>query len=155
MECGGWRADNDLRHLVLCGWGKFGMKRTYGLVHAEARRRAANDCMTAPDGWVATVSEPSRTLDQNAAQWPILDAFAKQLQWPVNGKQTTLEPEEWKDILTAAFRGEQRVAMGLDGGFVLIGQRTSKFTKREFSDWLEFLNATAAARGVNLELEVA
>ena len=61
-----------------------------------------------------------------------------------------MEPEEWKDVLSAAFRRETvRVAMGLDGGMVMLGQRTSKFSKREFRDWLEFLHATAAARGVN------
>ena len=102
----------------------------------------------APAGFSVSVSEPKRNLDQNAAMWPILEAFSQQLEWPVNGVMTTLTPEEWKSLLTAAFRKEQRVAMGLDGGFVMLGQRTSRFTKREFSDWLEFLHATAAARGV-------
>jgi len=105
----------------------------------------------APDGYVVTVSEPNRNLEQNAAQWPILEAFSQQLQWPVNGSMVEMSPEEWKDVLTAAFRRETvRVAMGLDGGMVMLGQRTSKFSKREFSDWLEFLNATAAIRGVKL-----
>ena len=102
-------------------------------------------------GHVVTVAEPSRNLDQNSAQWPILQAFTDQLEWPVNGAMVTMQPEEWKDVLTAAFRRETvRVAMGLDGGMVMLGQRTSKFSKREFSDWLEFLNATAAIRGVKL-----
>lgn len=126
-------------------------KRTYGLVHAEARRRAAQDCMTAPDGWMVTVSEPTRSLEQNAAQWPILQAFADQLQWPVNGKLEWLTADEWKDILTAAFDRETvRVAMGLDGGMVMLGKRTSQMGKKTFSDWLEFLHATAAAREVDL-----
>ena len=107
-------------------------------------------------GHVVTVAEPSRNLDQNSAQWPILQSFSEQLQWPVNGAMGTMQPEEWKDVLTAAFRRETvRVAMGLDGGMVMLGQRTSKFSKREFSDWLEFLNATAAIRGVNLATETA
>lgn len=126
-------------------------KRTYGLVHAEARRRAAQDCMTAPDGWMVTVSEPSRSLEQNAAQWPILQAFADQLQWPVNGKMEWLTADEWKDILTAAFDRETvRVAMGLGGGMVMLGKRTSQMGKRTFGEWLEFLHATAAARDVDL-----
>jgi len=59
--------------------------------------------------------------------------------------------EDWKDLLTAAFKQElARVAPGLDGGMVLLGQRTSKFGKKQFSDWLEFLHATAVARDVNL-----
>jgi hypothetical protein len=40
--------------------------------------------------------------------------------------------------------------MGLDGGVVMLGRRTSKFTKAQFSEWIEFLYATAAARGVRL-----
>ena len=130
------------------------MKRIYRLVHAEARRRAAEDCKTAPDGYVVTVAEPTRSLDANAAQWPILQAFSNQLVWPVNGKMETLTAEEWKDVLTAGFRRENvRVAMGLDGGLVMLGARTSKFSKSKFSDWLEFLNATAANRGINLTTE--
>lgn len=125
--------------------------RIYRLVHQEARRRAAEDCATAPDGWIVRVSEPTRSLDQNAAQWPILEEFSEQLEWPVNGMMSRLSKEEWKDILTAAFRQESpRVAMGLNGGVVMLGQRTREFGKREFSDWLEFLHATAIERGVIL-----
>jgi hypothetical protein len=116
--------------------------------HPMSRRNAIQAVQDAPDGFAVSIGEQTRNLDQNAAMWPILDAFSEQLQWPVNGKMTTLTAEEWKDILSAAFRKEQRVAMGLDGGFVMLGQRTSKFGKREFSEWLEFLHATAADRGV-------
>ena len=127
------------------------MKQTYILVHTEARQRAMAAVKTAPDGFVTVICEPTRNLDQNAAQWPILQAFAEQLQWPVNGKLETLTPEEWKDILTAAFERETvRVAMGLDGGMVMLGQRTSKYSKGKFSEWLEFLHATASARGIEL-----
>jgi hypothetical protein len=59
-------------------------------------------------------------------------------------------------LLSAAFRKEtNRVAQGLDGGFVMLGQRTSKFGKREFSEFLEFLWATAADRGVTVYQEEA
>lgn len=129
------------------------MKRTFVLqpFPHPSRQNAALYAHTAPDGYVVTIGEPNRNLEQNAAQWPILEAFSKQLEWPVNGSMVKMEPEEWKDVLTAAFRRETvRVAMGLDGGMVMLGQRTSKFSKREFSDWLAFLNATADLRGVKL-----
>lgn len=115
-----------------------------------ARRNAAQFVMEAPDGWVAEFKEATRSLEQNAAQWPILEAFSKQLQWPVNGRMEWMTPEEWKDVLTAAFRQETvRLAMAFDGpGVVMLGQRTSKFGKGKFSDWLEFLHAAAASRGV-------
>ncbi|MTW08816.1 NinB family protein, partial [Streptococcus pneumoniae] len=60
-----------------------------------------------------------------------------------------LSPDDWKDVLSAAFKGEQvRLAMGLDGGVVMLGLRTSGMGKKTFSEFLEFLHATAAARGV-------
>lgn len=121
----------------------------FQLSHDLARRRAVAAVAEAPAGWVVTVKEPTRSLEANAAMWPILQAFSEQLQWPVNGKAVTMTPEEWKDVLSCAFKGEQvRLAMGLAGGVVMLGLRTSKMGKREFSDFLEFLHATAADRGV-------
>jgi hypothetical protein len=40
--------------------------------------------------------------------------------------------------------------MGMDGGMVMLGSRTSKFSKAQFSEWLEFLHATAADREIDL-----
>ena len=124
-------------------------KKLFRLVHPEARRRAMACVADAPEGYVVTVQEPTRSTDQNAAQWPILEAFAEQLQWPVNGAMVNLTAEEFKDVLTAACQGETvRLAMGLNGGVVMLGLRTSQMGKRRFSEWLDFLHATAALRGV-------
>ncbi len=92
----------------------------------------------------------SRTLEQNCAQWPYLTGFAQQLQWPVNGKMCWMSEEEWKDVLTAAFEKETdlRLAAGFDGGVVMLGKRTSKFSVKKFSEWMEFLIAAAALKGV-------
>lgn len=131
-------------------------KQRFILAHDMARRGAMEAVARAPAGFVVEIKEPGRSLDQNAAMWPILEAFSRQLLWPVNGQMTKMAPEEWKDVLTAAFRGEQaRLAMGLDGGVVMLGQRTSRFSKREFSEWIEFLHSVAAERGVELEREAA
>lgn len=128
------------------------MKQTFSLVHQLARKRAMQAVAEAPEGYCVQVSEPTRSLEQNSAQWPILEAFAEQLLWPVNCEMVRMSAEEWKDVLTAAFKGEKlRLAKGLNGGVVMIGLRTSKFGKGEFSEWLDFLNAVAVERGVNLE----
>lgn len=101
--------------------------------------------------WVLTLKLETRTQAQNRLMWPLLEAFSQQLQWPVDGQMVWMTADDWKDVLTAAFRRESvHLAMGLDGGVVMLGQRTSRFTKAEFSDWIEFLFATAAARGVAL-----
>ena len=134
-------------------WSGRPVKKHFVLVDADRRRRCAEWVLhEAPDGWHIVGQEATRTLDQNSAQWPILQAFADQLVWPVNGKMVKMTDEEWKDVLTAAFKRETvRLAMGLDGGVVMLGQRTSQFGKGTFSAWLEFLHATAADRGVNIE----
>ncbi len=126
-------------------------KRLFKLVHNQARSNALQAVKDAPDGHVVTVAEPTRSLDQNAAQWPILQAFADQVQWPINGAMVWMTADDWKDVLTAAFKRETvRVAQGLDGGMVMLGSRTSGFSVREMSEWLEFLHATAALREVDL-----
>ena len=101
--------------------------------------------------WVLTVKRQTRTEEQNRLMWPILTAFSDQLLLRVDGEMVKMEPDEWKDVLTAAFYGETvRLARGLNGGVVMLGRRTSKFTKDAFSDWIEFLYATAANRAVTL-----
>ena len=125
------------------------LKRQFNLVHSEARANAVQTVKDAPDGYRVTVEPPKRSPDANAAMWPILEAFSQQLDWPVNGSMVKMTADEWKDVLSAAFKRETvRMAMGIDGGVVMLGMRTSKMAKAEFSEWLEFLHATAAARGV-------
>lgn len=126
--------------------------RTFGLSHDEARRRAIATISIAPADWFVKLLPPKRTLEQNAAQWPILEAFADQVEWVIDGRRQKMPAEDWKAILTAAFEAETstRVALGLNGGFVMLPSRTSSFSRKKFSDWLEFLHATAAAQGVTL-----
>ena len=122
-------------------------KQLFRLVHAEARRRAAHACQTAPDGQIVTIAEPSRTLDQNAAQWPYLEGFAKQKQLCINGAMVWATSDDWKGVLTGCYNGETRMA-AFDGRVIMLPQRTSKMGKKVFSDWLEFLVAMAAQSGV-------
>jgi len=126
-------------------------KRIYILSGPGPRQNAIQGVKEAQEGYCVTIAPPTRSTDQNAAQWPILQAFSEQLVWPVNGRMVHMTPDDWKNVLTAAFRKEQALlAMGLDGGVVMLGLRTSKFSKKEFSEWLEFLHATAADRGVEV-----
>lgn len=122
-------------------------KRIYRLVHETARKGAARECMEAPDGWIVTISEPNRTLEQNAAQWPYLEAFSKQKQLCINGEMQWVTAEDWKDVLTGCWNGEMRMA-AFDGKVIMLPQRTSKMGKRVFSTWLEFLISMSVTSGV-------
>jgi hypothetical protein len=123
------------------------MKRTFILIHTEARKNATNAVHDAPDGYAVTISEPTRTLDQNAAQWPYLEGFAQQKQLCINGVLQLVTADDWKDTLTGCYRGEVRMA-AFDGKVIMLPIRTSKMGKRVFSDWMEFLVAMAAQSGV-------
>jgi hypothetical protein len=127
--------------------------RTFILAHTEARKRAAQAIAEAPQGYVVKLSEPTRNLDQNAALWPMLEAFSEQKQWPVNGSMVSMSPEDWKDVLSASFRAEQIRMTPLIGhaGVVMLGARTSKMSKARFSEFLDFVGACAADLGVHLE----
>lgn len=102
---------------------------------------------------VVSEYEPTRTLDQNALMWARLTEISEQLEWPVDGKLERLDPEEWKDVLTAGLRKHQRIAAGIEGGFVLLGAHTSRMTKKEMSELLDLIDAFAAERGVMFHVE--
>lgn len=123
------------------------MKAVFVMAHAEARRRAIQAVQDAPEGYVVQIGEPNRTLEQNAAQWPYLAGFAKQKQLCINGKMEWVTEDDWKDVLTACWNGEMRMA-AFDGKVIMLPQRTSKMGKKVFSTWMEFLVAMAAQSGV-------
>lgn len=122
--------------------------RIFVLAHDVARAGASSFAHIAPEGTVVEFKEPTRTLEQNARMWALLGDIAAQVQWPVDGKLQLLEAEEWKHILSAGLKREQRVAQGIDGGFVILGQRTSRMTKAEMSDLMEVISAFGARQGV-------
>lgn len=123
-------------------------KRIFKLVHDQARNGAAQFARQAPEGWVVTFAEPTRTLDQNALLWPLLEDVSQQVDWYNN----RLTAEEWKDVFTAALRKE-KVVPGINGGFVVVGQRTSKMGKREFSNLVELIYSFGAERGVRFRTD--
>ena len=125
-------------------------KQIFRFVHIEARRRAAAYCMVAPEGSIAKFQDSDRTLDQNAAQWPYLTGFEQQMEWVVNGVKCKLSKDERKNILTAALEGETmpKTAQGWDGGVVMLGRRTSKYGKKKFSVWMEWLIEAATLKGI-------
>lgn len=97
---------------------------------------------------VITVGEPTRSLESNAAMWAMLADISRQVQWPVDGRMQYLAPEEWKTILSAGLLKEQRIAQGIAGGFVMLGQRTSRMTQREMGELLDLIGAFGAEHNV-------
>lgn len=119
------------------------MKKIFTLAHDTARKLAAGFCLSAPAGWIVTIAEPTRSLEQNAKLWPMLGDISRQVNWYGN----YLQPDEWKDVFSASLR-KQKVVPGLDGGFVVCGQRTSQMGKKEFSELVELIYAFGAEHRV-------
>ena len=80
--------------------------------------------------------------------WPLLRDISKQVQWQVNGALTFMDEYDWKDVFTAALKKHNRIAMGIDGGFVFLGMRTSKAKKSEIIDLIEMIYAFGSERDV-------
>lgn len=92
--------------------------------------------------------KPTRTLEQNSKMWAVLTDISRQVEWHVDGKLQHLEPEDWKDILTAGLKKHQRIAAGIEGGFVMLGRRTSKMKIGEMVELIEFALWFGTERGV-------
>jgi hypothetical protein len=117
-------------------------KRTFKLAPIS-RAFIVKAVTEAPDGYVVKIQEPTRSLDQNAKLWPMLEDVASQVIW--YGKRLTTW--NWKDVFTAALR-KQEVIPGIDGGFVVCGQHTSDMGRKEFSDLIELIYAFGSEQGV-------
>jgi hypothetical protein len=118
-------------------------RQFFALVHDTARQMAVRAVTRAPAGYVVEVKPKTRTLDQNAKLWALLTDLSEQVNW--HGQKLT--PDEWKIVMTASIR-RQRVLPGIDGGFVAIGESTSKMTVKEFSDLMELIHAFGAQHEV-------
>lgn len=118
-------------------------KSTFFLVHSTARNGAIDCVKQAPDGYCVEVKPKTRTLEQNARMWAMLGDVARQVEW--YGKK--LSAENWKDIFSAALK-KQEVLPGIDGGFVVMGQSTSKMTIKEMTELQELMGAFCADKGV-------
>ena len=92
---------------------------------------------------VVEVREETRSVAQNARLWAMLEDIARQVDW--YGQKLT--KDEWKDVFSAAMK-RTKVVPGLDGGFVVCGQSTSKMTIAEMCEMQELMEAFGAQRGV-------
>lgn len=85
----------------------------------------------------------TRSSEQNARMWAMLDEVSRQVDWYGN----RLTADEWKDLFTASLK-KQRAVPGIDGGFVVLGTRTSKMTVAEMGELMTLMEAFGAEHNV-------
>lgn len=78
--------------------------------------------------------EERRSNDANAKLWAMCTDISNQLEW--YGQKLT--PEHWKELLSHEWNA-QMIVPAIGSGFCAIGVRTSKLTKREFSELIEII----------------
>lgn len=118
-------------------------KTTIFLVGARQKQFAHQCIERAPNDYVCQIKQKTRTLEQNALMWALLTDLSKQVNW----YGQFLTQDEWKDVMSASLK-KQKVVPGVDGGFVVIGARTSQMGKKEMSDLCELIQAFGAEHGV-------
>jgi hypothetical protein len=96
-----------------------------------------------------TISERTRSLEQNARMWAMLHDIAAQVVW--HGLK--LSPEDWKDMLTASLKRSRNVPNLENNGFVVLGLHTSNMTISDMSDLMELMSAFGAERGVRFSAQ--
>ena len=110
------------------------------LMHAWTHAKA---WITAGHRLVLEIRPEKRSDAQNRRLWAMLRDISQQVDW--YGQKLT--DEEWTHVFTASLK-RQKAVPGLDGGFVVLGQSTSKMTKAEMCELQELIEAFGAQQGV-------
>lgn len=125
-------------------------KIIFRFVHNEARRRAAEYCMTAPEGSIAEFKDATRTLEQNAKFHAICSDVARQREYM--GKKWP--PQAWKVLFISghaiATKIGAEVIPGLENEFVNIRESSATMSKSRLSSLIEYCVSWCAENGVIL-----
>ncbi|MDQ0319998.1 hypothetical protein QO002_002136 [Pararhizobium capsulatum DSM 1112] len=110
----------------------------------DDRAQVARWAQNVDPGTVVTFRKKSRSSEQSAKMWAMLNEVSDQVEW--YGQK--LDAEDWKDVFTASLR-HARVVPGIDKGtFVPLGMHTSTLTIDEMSNLIELIYAFGAERSV-------
>lgn len=127
------------------------MSTTTLLLTSKTRRElAASYCLSAPDNTTVEFRQNKRSIPQNARFHAMCADVARQIGWTdVFGRPIKMTEENWKRFFLAAWKRETLIVPNESGsGFYDLGVRSSKLTKTDFMDLIEFVSAFGAERGV-------
>lgn len=97
----------------------------------------------APHNAVLSIRESKRSVDQNDKMWAMLSDISRAKP---DGRMHT--PEVWKCLAMHACGHASQFEMGLNGQPFPTGFSSSRLTKQQMSDLIEFLYAYGAEKGV-------
>lgn len=121
------------------------------ILHSESQRSFAKQMIDrAPMDAVLTIRAATRSSDQNALLWALLSDVSRAKP---EGRCHTAEV--WKNLFMHACGHAVQFETGLDGKPFPVGFRSSRLTKAQFSDLIEFIYSWCAEKGVHLETREA
>lgn len=109
----------------------------------SSRQKAENIVNAAPSGSVMTVKPPTRSLDQNAKMWALLSDVSRACP---QGRRLT--PDVWKAVFLHACGHAVQFEHGLSGEPFPVGFRSSRLSKAQMSELIEFILAWGTENGV-------
>ena len=128
-------------------------KRIWKLTGEVAKKAACREILAAPEGYVVTLAEPSRTLEQSAKFHAICGDIARQK--PFAGQMR--KPEQWKVLLVSghavATKQGSEMVPGLEGEWCNLRESTAKMSTKRMSSLIEYVNAYCAENAIMLSTQ--
>ena len=120
------------------------MKHNVRLVGPTQRGYAQRLILGAPDGYVMTLAEETRTQEQNRLMWPLIADIQNQVE-----ETKVYAADDMKLRFLNALGKEMRFLPELEGGGMFpVGQRSSTLTKKQFAALIEIIYAWGARHDV-------
>lgn len=131
-------------------------KRVFKMAHATARRLAVEAVQQAPEGYCVTISEPTRSLEQNAKFHALCSDIARaKTQWAGKPRNAV----QWKVLLVSghaiATKEGSEMVPGIEGEFVNLRESTAAMSKARGSSLIEYSLAFCAMNDVKISVETA
>lgn len=131
-------------------------QQTFYLAHDQARSRASHACFNAPVGHVVRITPPVKKREQEERYHAMIGEIAEQVEhigrkWDLDDMKRLLVDEFAEEMRIAGtpLHHDSRVAPSFDGKrIVQMGIQTREFWVKEAAQFIEFLFAFGAMRGV-------
>lgn len=124
--------------------------QTVRLVGPRQRAFAHELIEKAPDRAIVNIRPETRTTEQNALLWSLLSDVSRAKP---DGRTHT--PDVWKALFMQACGHAVQFEVGLDGQPFPLGFRSSRLTKEQMTDLIEFILQYCAEKGIQTHEESA
>lgn len=119
------------------------MTQTVILSNPVARSQAHRLVDAAPHGAILAVKEAKRTIDQNSLMWALLSDVSRS-----KPQGRCMTPERWKAAFMQSYGHAVQFENDLEGRPFPIGHSSSRLSKQEMSELIEFILAWGTENGV-------